>query len=70
MSPLYYALLRIPGVVDGVMMRVFGLDRDIVILGRDFLMEMLFIMDGPTQRFSLERSSWLRRLPLRILGYL
>lgn len=57
--PVYYLTVEVPGF-SPITLRVYGVQRQSILLGRDFLENMVFLMNARGSRFALARWTPLR----------
>jgi len=63
---IYWACLKIEGVGD-IPLKVFGVNRRSILLGRDFLKSMLLVMDDRSSKFGISISKQWKTLLLKSL---
>jgi hypothetical protein len=65
--PRYYLCIRVPGV-QALSLLVYATNRRTVLLGRDFLAKLVFILDSPSARFAIGEPGYLNSFLLRTLA--
>jgi len=66
-TPLYYLCL-LPNGLPRATLLVYGVPRTNVLLGRDFLANLIMIVDGPRGRLRIGRSTILSRILIPCIG--
>jgi hypothetical protein len=64
--PEYYALIRVEGLRE-VLLRVFGVPRSNILLGRDFLTGLTLVVDSPRLTWRLGCPGIFGKMALRLL---
>ena len=68
--PVYWVYIRAMGL-DDILVKAYGVrERDTVLLGRDFLKKLLFVMNSRNSRWTLDTSTYSKTFWLRLTGIL
>lgn len=69
LCPTYLVYLKVKGIGD-IPLQVFSVHRKSILLGRDFLKNMLLVMDSRSSKYGFGKSTYWRTLCLKLQGLL